>query len=95
MPNTKSAARRVRNSARKRLHNRNVKSRLHSLEKKYLGLVSAGSKDEAAKTLREVASAFDKAAKTGVLHHATAARKKSRLSLRLNAIKPAAPAAAS
>ncbi len=87
MPNTKSAERRMRNSARKRLRNRSAKSRLHSLEKGYLELLSAGKKDDAAKALREVSSAFDKAAKTGVIHRATASRKKSRLALRLVATK--------
>jgi small subunit ribosomal protein S20 len=87
MPNTKSAERRMRNSARKRLHNRSIKSRLHTLEKKYLALVGAGKKSEAAEAYRDISSAFDKAAKTGVVHKATADRKKSRLSLRLNGIK--------
>ena len=48
MPNTKSAERRMRSSARKRLHNRSLKSRLHTLERKYLTLVTAGKKNEAA-----------------------------------------------
>ena len=87
MPNTKSAERRMRNSARKRLNNRRSKSHLHQLEKQYLELVGAGKKDEAAKALRAVTSAFDKAAKTGVLHKSTADRKKSRLSIRLLAVK--------
>jgi small subunit ribosomal protein S20 len=87
MPNTKSAERRMRSSARKKIHNRTIKSRLHSLEKKYLTLVGAGKKEDAAKTLRDVSSAFDKAAKTGVVHKATADRKKSRLTLRLATIK--------
>jgi small subunit ribosomal protein S20 len=82
MPNTKSAARRMRNSATKRLHNRSIKSRLHSLEKQYLGLLGSGKKDEASLALRTITSAFDKAAKTGVVHRATANRKKSRLALR-------------
>lgn len=93
MPNTKSAGRRMRNSARKRAHNRSIKSRLHSLERQYLALVSAGKKDEAAASLRTVSSAFDKAAKTGTVHAATAARKKSRLAIRLNGVKPAATTA--
>ncbi len=87
MPNTKSAERRMRNSARKRAHNRSIKSRLHSLEKKYIELLATGKKDEAAAGLRAVASAFDKAAKTGTVHAATAARKKSRLAIRLNGMK--------
>jgi small subunit ribosomal protein S20 len=87
MPNTKSAERRMRNSARKQANNRRMKSRLHSLEKKYLALISAGNKAEAAAALRAVSSAFDKAAKSGVLHKATVDRKKSRLSVRLNTLK--------
>jgi small subunit ribosomal protein S20 len=83
MPNTKSAERRMRNSARKRLHNRSIKSRLHSLERQYLQLLVAGKKDEAAKSFQSISSAFDKAAKSGVVHRATADRKKSRLALRL------------
>ncbi len=87
MPNTKSAERRMRNSARKRTHNRSIKSRLHTLEGGYLALVTAGKKDEAAKTLRAISSAFDKAAKSGAVHRATADRKKSRLALRLARMK--------
>ena len=73
----------MRNSARKQLHNRSIKSRLHTLEKGYLEQLSSGKKDEAAKALRSLSSAFDKAAKAGVVHKATANRKKSRLALRL------------
>ncbi len=83
MPNTKSAERRMRNSARKQLQNHSVKSRLHTLEKGYLNLLGAGKKDDAAKALPEITSAYDKAAKVGVIHRATADRKKSRLALRL------------
>jgi small subunit ribosomal protein S20 len=83
MPNTKSAERRARNSARKNLRNRSTKSHLHTLENRYLELLTAGKKDDAAGELRTLSSAFDKAAKTGVLHRATADRKKSRLALRL------------
>ena len=83
MPNTKSAERRMRSSARKQAHNRSTKSRLHTLERNYLQLLGAGKKDEAAKVLPTVSSAFDKAAKSGVIHRATADRKKSRLALRL------------
>jgi small subunit ribosomal protein S20 len=87
MPNTKSAERRMRNSATKRLHNRSIKSRLHTLEKQYLGLLGSGKKEEASKALRTISSAFDKAAKTGVVHRAMADRKKSRLTLRLASVK--------
>jgi small subunit ribosomal protein S20 len=83
MPNTKSAERRMRNSARKNLRNRSIKSRIHTIETSYLELLSAGKKDDAAKQLRSLSSAYDKAAKSGVVHRATADRKKSRLALAL------------
>ncbi len=87
MPNTKSAERRMRSSARKRLHNRMIHSRLRSLERKYNALISAGKKDEAVAMLPKVNSDLDKAAKVGVLHWAAGQRKKSRLSIRLNRMK--------
>jgi ribosomal protein S20 len=87
MPNTKSAERRARNSARKHDRNRATKSRLGTLEKKYQDLVGAGKKEDAIAAFRLVSSAFDKAAKTGVLPKARANRKKSRLALRLNTLK--------
>jgi small subunit ribosomal protein S20 len=87
MPNTKSAERRMRNSARKKLHNRSIKSRLKTMERAYADALKAGKKDEAATAFRNLSSAFDKAAKTGVVHRAKANRKKSRLSARLAATK--------
>ena len=88
MPNTRSAERRMRNSKRKRLHNRSIKSRLKSLERAYEEAVQGGQKENASDAYRKLSSAFDKAAKSGVIHSRTANRKKSRLSARL-----AAPAA--
>ena len=87
MPNTKSAERRMRSSARKQSRNHSVKSRLHTLENTYLATVKAGKQDEAATALRAVSSALDKAAKGGIIHAATASRKKSRLAVKLNAKK--------
>jgi small subunit ribosomal protein S20 len=92
MPNTKSAERRMRNSARKAARNTSVKSRLKSAEKGYLELLSAGKNDEAAAALRRVTSYYDKAAKTGIVHSRTADRKKSRLAIRLKKATPAAKA---
>ena len=87
MPNTKSAERRMRNSARKRLHNRSIKSRLKSLERVYTDAAKNGKKDDAAAAYRKLSSAFDKAAKSGVIHKAKANRKKSRLAARLAVVK--------
>jgi small subunit ribosomal protein S20 len=77
----------MRNSARKHNQNTSVKTHLHTLERKYLALVGAGKKDDAVQALRAVSSALDKAVKSGVVHKATANRKKSRLSVRVNSLK--------
>ena len=86
MPNTKSAERRMRSSERKHGHNRSVTSRLRGLEKDFRALIAGGKKDEAAKALSGVHSAFDKAVKSGVVPRPTANRKKSRLALALRAV---------
>ena len=86
MPNTKSAERRMRNSKRKNLHNTSVKSKLRRLEKEFRATVVAGKKDEAAKLLPGVHSAYDKAVKVGTVARPTANRKKSRLALSLKAV---------
>ena len=87
MPNTKSAERRMRNSERKSLHNRSVISKLRRLEKEFRTAAAAGKKDEAAKLLPGVHSAFDKAVKVGVVKRPTANRRKSRLALAIAAKK--------
>jgi small subunit ribosomal protein S20 len=87
MPNTKSAERRMRSSLRKRVRNRSAKSRLGTIEKNYMTIVAKGDKAAASTAFRELSSALDKAAKSGIVHKATANRKKSRLNNRLNALK--------
>ena len=87
MPNTKSAERRMRSNARKQMHNRSIISKLRRLEKEFRAAVTAGKKDDAAKLLPGVHSAFDKAVKSGVMPRPTANRKKSRLALALSAAK--------
>jgi small subunit ribosomal protein S20 len=87
MANTKSAEKRARQSERRRLRNRGVKTRLHSLEKQLQAAIEGGKKDEAGKSLQVMASALDKAVKSGVIRKETANRKKSRLTLRVNKVK--------
>ena len=77
----------MRGSARKQARNRSIKTRLHTFEIKYLTSLTAGKKAEAATALCAVSSAYDKAAKAGVINAGTASRKKSRLAVKLNALK--------
>jgi len=77
----------MRNSARKQLANHSVKSRLKTLQRSFLSIAASGQKDQATTAYREMTSAFDKAAKAGVIHKATANRKKSRLAAYLVKMK--------
>ena len=87
MPNTKSAERRVRSSARKEAVNQTRRSQLKTTEKRFRALLKGGKKDEAKAAFTEMSSTLDKAAETGVITRATADRKKSRLNIALNAAK--------
>jgi len=87
MPNTKSAERRMRSNARKHDRNVSVKSRVKTFERRYLDSLKAGDKAVARTALNSYTSIVDKAVKAGVVHKATASRKKSRLALRLAALK--------
>lgn len=79
----------MRNSARKHAQNKSVKSRLKTLEDRYEEILKK-DRAQAEAALRLVASALDKAAKSGVIHRGAADRKKSRLSAQLNRLTKAA-----
>jgi len=85
MAKTRSAAKQARASVRRREHNRIIKSRLHTLERKFMSLAEAKKANEAAETLRTLFSALDKAAKVQVITKNLANRKKARLTARLKA----------
>jgi small subunit ribosomal protein S20 len=87
MPNTKSAEKRMRSSARKQLHNRSISSRLRRIEKGVREDLTAGKKADATKALPNALSALDKAVKSGVISRGAANRKKSRLTLAVNRTK--------
>jgi small subunit ribosomal protein S20 len=89
MPRTRSAAKQARASLRRQAHNKTVKSRLHTLEKKLLSLVDAKQGAEATAAYRLLTSALDKAAKVQVIHPNLASRKKSRLAARLKTLESA------
>lgn len=87
MANTKSAAKRSRQTAKRSLRNRSVLTRLRKLHR---GVATAtGAKDET--SVRALISAVDKAAKRGIIHRNAANRRKARLT---KALRPAASAPA-
>jgi small subunit ribosomal protein S20 len=74
MANTKSATKRARQSMARSLHNRSVRTRLRTLQRR---MRVAGK--PAAEELRALISAIDKAAKRGIIHRNAANRRKARL----------------
>lgn len=87
MPHTKSAIKRLKQSRTRHLCNKSTKSYLHTLKKKFLAAVEANKIEEAEKIFRQLASAFQKAAKRGILHRNNARRNISRLSKRLSLLR--------
>lgn len=86
MANHASALKRARQNEVRRLRNKSVKTKVKNATKMVTGS-SAEEVDaeETAKRLDAAKSVIDKAAKTGVIHKKTAARKISRLSRFVNA----------
>lgn len=84
MANNKSAEKRERQEAVRRLQNRAAKSTVRTAVKKFDAAVATNNKEEAAKALAESAKLLDSAASKGLIHKNTAARKKSRLAHAFN-----------
>ena len=90
MPNTKSAAKRLRQDEVRRIRNRSVNSALKTQIKKVVAAVQEGDIDKAELQFRLAAKKLDQAGANRVIHKNAASRKKSRLqSLILKAKKPA------
>jgi small subunit ribosomal protein S20 len=81
MANTKSAAKRSRQTLKRTLRNRSVATRLRTMQK---GVRSA---DASGDQIRALISAIDKAAKRGIIHENAANRRKARLNRALAAAK--------
>jgi small subunit ribosomal protein S20 len=77
--NHPSALKRHRQSEKRRLRNRAVKSRLRHLVREVREAVATKNPDTAAKSLAVAGRALDKAVTKGVLHRNNAARRIARL----------------
>ena len=80
MANTKSAAKRSRQTLRRAGRNRSVKTHLRGLQKQI-----RSASERSADQIRAAISAIDKAAKSGVIHRNAANRRKARLNKALAA----------
>ncbi len=85
MANHKSAIKRARQNEKRRERNKIIKTRIKTVTKNVRLIVQKGERREIAlETLDNAKSTIDKAAKKGVIHKKTAARKISRLTKLVN-----------
>ena len=80
MPNTDNAKKALRQSEKRRLHNRSHRSALRTTLKKVRTLAAAGEADAAQAAFRVATKKLDQAAAKNLIHRNAAARTKSRLS---------------
>ncbi|MGI8485586.1 MAG: 30S ribosomal protein S20 [Thermomicrobiales bacterium] len=86
MANSKSATKRIRTSERKRLRNRPFRSAARTFVKKAELAIVAGDHAEAQKAVAVAISTLDRVQAKGVIHPNNAARRKSRLMAKFNAL---------
>jgi small subunit ribosomal protein S20 len=79
MPNTPSAIKRLKQSTKRRLHNRITRKVIKTYTKRTLAGVAAKEFEKAEADYRLTCTKIDKAGARRVLHPNTAARRKSRL----------------
>lgn len=89
MPNSASAAKRVRQSAKRRAINNWRERRIKSQVKTFLKAVQDGQVKTAESEFGKTCGLLDRIACTGTIHKNAAARKKSRLARQLNAMRTA------
>ncbi len=86
MANTKSAAKRARQTIVRTARNRSTLSALKTEQKKFREVIAAKNKDEAIKVYATLESRLDRAAKKGVIHRNAANRHKSKANRKLLAL---------
>lgn len=87
MPNSKQAIKRLRQSNEQNTRNRAVKSEIKTWTKKTMSAIEEKDKEAAATCLRTVQAKLDKAAKKGVMHANTVARRKSLLMRKMQGLE--------
>ena len=86
MANSKSAKKRAVTSEKRRQHNASRRSMMRTLVKKVLAAIEAGDKELATKEFATATPILDRYASKGLIHKNKAARSKSRLSAKINAL---------
>ena len=88
MANTRSAKEAARKIARRTATNRSRRSQMRTYIRKVEEAIATGDSRSAAEALRAAQPLIMRAAQKGIVHANAAARKVSRLTRRVNALKP-------
>ncbi|MHC5111844.1 MAG: 30S ribosomal protein S20 [Planctomycetota bacterium] len=86
MANLASAKKRNRQNERNRIRNRARRALIKTEKRRFFDALQGGKMDEARELLRGLSKQLDQTAAKGTIHKRTAARQKSRLTRRLNAV---------
>ena len=86
MAHSLSAKKRVRQNAKRRLRNRSRKEDIRTQGKAFLAALAKGDAKAAGAELNKAVAILDRAAAKHTIHKNTAARRRSRLTKRLNAL---------
>ena len=87
MAHSLQAKKRAKQNAKRRTINRASKSQIKTQIKRLEESLSSGDAEKASEQYKHIARKLDKTASTGTMHKKTAARKKSRLAKKVNALK--------
>ena len=86
MANTKQAAKRAKQSVKRRGANVSLRTTLRTSIKKVTKAIEAGDQAAAATALRTESAMLDRGARKGIIHKNKAARHKSRLAAKVKAL---------
>ena len=86
MPNIKASVKSIKRDAKRHARNLFEKTRMKKAQKAVLVAIEKNNVEEAKKLLPAAYKAIDQAAANRTIHKNAAARKKSKLTLKLNAI---------
>lgn len=86
MANIKSAKKRAITSEKRRKHNASRRSMMRTFFKKVIAAIEAGEKETAVKAFADLQPVLDRQATKGLIHKNKAARQKSRLAAKINAL---------
>jgi len=86
MPNIKSASKRVLVSQKAAAKNKSARSLIKTNIKKFDAAATSGDRDAAGQSFKNAVKTLDRAATKGLIHKNKAARRKSAMAKKLNAV---------